>query len=68
MTSGTMSVEEVILAVVTRLDANGHRQSCMNCELGYCYDCILIEMTGTEYAIESARTYPVPAQTGKRGS
>jgi hypothetical protein len=47
----TTRIHEDVLA---RLDASSHRRSCANCEDGYCYDCILLEMTDAEYAIDSA--------------
>jgi hypothetical protein len=40
--------------VLGRLDASQHRTSCENCEDGYCYDCILLEMTDAEYAVDTA--------------
>jgi hypothetical protein len=39
--------------VLARLDAAKHRTTCENCEDGYCYDCILLEMTDAEYAVDT---------------
>ena len=41
--------------VLARLDAAKHRTTCENCEDGYCYDCILLEMTDAEYAVDTAQ-------------
>jgi len=39
--------------VIARLDYAYHSQTCANCEDGYCYDCILLEMTDPEYLVDT---------------
>jgi hypothetical protein len=49
-----MICERIHADVIARLDAARHRTTCENCEDGYCYDCILLEMTDAEYEVDSA--------------
>ena len=48
-----MTAQQVLDNVTARLEAAGHRDTCANCEDGWTYDCLLVEMTEAEYAIES---------------
>ena len=47
-------VAQICNNVIERLNQAEHRNSCGNCEDGYCFDCVLLEMTDAEFAVDSA--------------
>jgi hypothetical protein len=47
-------VQQIHIDILKRLDVVEHQTACANCADGYCYDCILLEMTDAEYATDSA--------------
>jgi hypothetical protein len=40
--------------VIARIEAARHRHSCANCEDGFCYDWISLEMTDAEHHLDTA--------------